>query len=71
MPVIIDCSEKQGNGLCTKCGLPLDHHGIPFEVLHDDSLCYQVVVLKSATQHLLIHLSQAVYRDKFIDIPSR
>jgi len=68
MPVVIDCPEKQGSGLCTKCGLPLDHHQILLDVIHDDSLCYQVVVLKSASQHLLLHISQAVYRDKFIDV---
>ena len=71
MPVIIDCPEGQGNGLCAKCGLPLPHHKVPFEVIHDDPLCYQVVVMKSEKQHLLIHMSQEVYRDKFIDTPRR
>ena len=68
MPVVIDCPEKQGGGLCPKCGLPLNHHQILLDVIHDDPLCYQVVVLKSDKQHLLIHMSQAVYRDKFIDV---
>ena len=70
MPVVIDCSGNQGNGLCPKCGLPLAHHRIPFDVIHDDPLCYQVVVLKSEKQHLLIHMSQAVYRDKFTEVRS-
>ena len=69
MPVIIDCLVGQGGGLCPKCGLPLLHHKVPFEVIHDDPLCYQVVVLKSEKQHLLIHMSQAVYRDKFTEVP--
>lgn len=71
MPVVIDCPEKPGNGLCPTCGLPLNHHQIPFEVIHDDPMCYQVVVMKSEKQHVLIHMSQAVYRDKFTETPSR
>jgi hypothetical protein len=67
VPVRIDCPESQGSGLCPKCGLPLAHHRIPFDVIHDDPLCYQVVVLKSDKHHLLIHMSQSVYRDKFTE----
>ncbi len=61
----IDCPEKQGSGLCPKCGLPLAHHRIPFDVIHDDPPPYQVAVLKSDKHQLLIHMSQFVYRDKF------
>ena len=71
MPVVINCAEGQGSGLCPRCGLPRNHHGIPFEVIHDDPMCYQVVVLKSEKHHLLIHMSQAVYTDKFTEVPPR
>jgi len=44
--VEIDCTEKRGHRdmACAKCQLPLNHHGVRFEILEYDDL-YDVYAL--------------------------
>ena len=47
----INCTEKRGGRdvACKKCGLPLNHHGLRFEILEYDDL-YDVYAMHAYSQ---------------------